>query len=143
MGNRNERQEAVRDIVRDKRIRTQQAIAAELTARGFDCTQATISRDIEALDLRKTPEGYYVLAEDQHMRRMCADLVTSVARTGNLVVVKSTAGSAPAVAASLDAARFSGVMGSIAGDDTILVIAQSEEDAAAFEAEIAALYSSK
>ena len=60
---RNGRQDAIRDIVRNKDVRTQCVLVDELRAMGFDCTQATVSRDIADMGLRKLPEGIYVLAE--------------------------------------------------------------------------------
>ncbi len=58
---RNGRQDAIRDIVRNKDVRTQRVLVDELRAMGFDCTQATVSRDIADMGLRKLPEGIYVL----------------------------------------------------------------------------------
>ncbi len=136
MKKRNERHDVIREIIRNEHIKTQRALVDELKSRGFVCTQATISRDITELGLRKLPEGVYVLAEDLHLQRMVADLVVDVRRSGNLVLVKASAGSAAAVAAALDAADLPGVLGSIAGDDTILVIGMAEPDAIAFEATI-------
>jgi transcriptional regulator of arginine metabolism len=133
MKKRNDRQDAIREIVRSMSIRTQGSLVDELRARGFECTQATISRDISEMGLRKQPEGFYVLSEDLHLQRMVADLVEEVRRTGNLVLVKASTGSAAAVAAALDASVLDGIMGSIAGDDTILVIGEDEESAVAFE----------
>lgn len=133
MKKRNERHDAIRDIVRTERIKTQRALVDKLKDRGYVCTQATISRDITEMGLRKLPEGVYALAEDLHLQRMVHDLVLDVKRTGNLVLIKSTTGAAPGVAAALDAAGLPGVLGSIAGDDTILAIGEDDEQAAAFE----------
>ncbi len=129
MRKRLERQDAIRSIVRDERVRTQRALVDLLKKRGFVCTQATVSRDITEMGLRKLPEGVYVLAEDLHLQRMVADLVTEVKFTDNLVIVKASTGTAPGVAAALDAAELDGILGSIAGDDTILVISNSPADA--------------
>ncbi len=76
--------------------------------KGYDCTQATVSRDITDMGLRKQPEGIYVLAEDLHLQRMIAELVTSVAHTNNLALVKTSPGTAQGVAAALDAADLDG-----------------------------------
>jgi transcriptional regulator of arginine metabolism len=128
MRKRLERQEAIRSIVRDERVRTQRALVDLLKKRGFVCTQATVSRDITEMGLKKLPEGVYVLAEDLHLQRMVADLVTDVKYTANLVIVKASTGTAPGVAAALDAAEIDGILGSIAGDDTILVITNGASD---------------
>jgi transcriptional regulator of arginine metabolism len=130
MRKRLERQDAIRRIVRTERVKTQRALVENLKAEGFVCTQATVSRDITEMGLKKLPEGVYVLAEDLHLQRMVSDLVRDVQRTEKFVLVKASAGTAPGVAAALDAADIDGILGSVAGDDTILVITVSEEDAA-------------
>lgn len=131
---RNGRQDAIRDIVRNKDVRTQRVLVDELRAMGFDCTQATVSRDIAAMGLRKLPEGIYVLAEDLHLQRMVSELVTGVLRTDNLVMIKAQPGTASGIAAAVDAAELPDVLGSLAGNDTILVIAQTAEDGERLEA---------
>lgn len=136
MKNRNKRQEQIRELVRTKPIKTQHMLAEELKALGFVCTQATISRDIADLQLKKNSSGYYVLAEDLHLKRMVIDLVEEICHTGNLVLIKAAPGTAPGVAAALDDAGLTKVMGSVAGDDTVLVICESETLALEFIADI-------
>lgn len=131
---RNGRQDAIRHIVRNKDVRTQRVLVDELRAMGFDCTQATVSRDIADMGLRKLPEGIYVLAEDLHLQRMVSELVTGVLRTDNLVMIKAQPGTASGIAAAVDAAELPDVLGSLAGNDTILVIAQTAEDGERLEA---------
>lgn len=131
---RNGRQGAIRDIVRNKDVRTQRVLVDELRAMGFDCTQATVSRDIADMGLRKLPEGIYVLAEDLHLQRMVSELVTGVLRADNLVMIKAQPGTASGIAAAVDAAELPDVLGSLAGNDTILVIAQTAEDGERLEA---------
>lgn len=131
---RNGRQDAIRDIVRNKDVRTQRVLVDELRAMGFDCTQATVSRDIADMGLRKLPEGIYVLAEDLHLQRMVSELVTGVLRTDNLIMIKAQPGTASGIAAAVDAAELPDVLGSLAGNDTILVIAQTAEDGERLEA---------
>lgn len=138
---RNGRQDAIRDIVRNKDVRTQRMLVDELKACGFDCTQATVSRDIADMGLCKLPEGVYVLAEDLHLQRMVSELVTGVQRTDNLVLVKAQPGTASGIAAAVDAAELPDVLGSLAGNDTILVIAQTAEDGEKFESLITKLRS--
>ena len=133
---RNGRQDAIRDIVRNKDVRTQRVLVDELRAMGFDCTQATVSRDIADMGLRKLPEGIYVLAEDLHLQRMVSELVTGVLRTDNLVMIKAQPGTASGIAAAVDAAELPDVLGSLAGNDTILVIAQTAEDGERLEADL-------
>jgi transcriptional regulator of arginine metabolism len=130
MRKRLERQDAIKRIVRNERVKTQRALVDNLKAEGFVCTQATVSRDITEMGLKKLPEGVYVLAEDLHLQRMVSDLVHDVKLSEKFVLVKASAGTAPGVAAALDAAEIDGILGSVAGDDTILVITVSEQDAA-------------
>ena len=140
---RNGRQDAIRDIVRNKDVRTQRVLVDELRAMGFDCTQATVSRDIADMGLRKLPEGIYVLAEDLHLQRMVSELVTGVLRTDNLVMIKAQPGTASGIAAAVDAAELPDVLGSLAGNDTILVSAQTAEDGERLEALINKLSNSR
>lgn len=140
---RNGRQDAIRDIVRNKDVRTQRVLVDELRAMGFDCTQATVSRDIADMGLRKLPEGIYVLAEDLHLQRMVSELVTGVLRTDNLVMIKAQPGTASGIAAAVDAAELPDVLGTLAGNDTILVIAQTAEDGERLEALINKLSNSR
>lgn len=127
------RQDAIREIVRDKSIKTQRALVEELEKLGFVCTQATISRDIADMDLRKLPEGVYVLAEDLHLQRMVSDLVTNVVRANNIVVIHTQAGAAQGVAAAFDDASLPDVAGCIAGDDTIMVVCLTNEQGVTLE----------
>jgi len=129
MRKRIERQEIIRKLVRRERIRTQRDLVERLKPFGYVCTQATVSRDITEMGLRKLPEGVYVLSEDLHLQRMISDLVTGIVQSEKLVLVKASAGTAAGVAAALDAAELEEVLGSIAGDDTILVICNNEADA--------------
>ena len=140
---RNGRQDAIRDIVRNKDVRTQRVLVDELRAMGFDCTQATVSRDLADMGLRKLPEGIYVLAEDLHLQRMVSELVTGVLRTDNLGMIKAQPGTASGIAAAVDAAELPDVLGSLAGNDTILVIAQTAEDGERLEALINKLSNSR
>ena len=140
---RNGRQDAIRDIVRNKDVRTQRELVDALRAMGFDCAQATVSRDIADMGLRKLPEGNNVLAEDLHLQRMVSELVTGVLRTDNLVMIKAQPGTASGIAAAVDAAELPDVLGSLAGNDTILVIAQTAEDGERLEALINKLSNSR
>ena len=137
MGVRGDRHEAIREIVRACSVGTQNELADALGKRGFDVTQATVSRDIAEMDLRKE-EGAYVLPEDLRLSQMVRTLVHGVARAGNQVVVKTEPGAAMSVAAAIDAAGLDGVLGTIAGDDTIFVAAASEKDGKNVEQEISA-----
>ena len=138
---RNGRQDAIREIVRTADVRTQRMLVDELKACGFDCTQATVSRDIADMGLHKLPEGMYVLAEDLHLQRMVSELVIGVQRTENLVIIKAQPGTALGIAAAIDAAELPDVLGSLAGNDTILVIPRTASDGEQFELMIGKLRS--
>lgn len=138
---RNGRQDAIREIVRTADVRTQRMLVDELKACGFDCTQATVSRDIADMGLHKLPEGMYVLAEDLHLQRMVSELVIGVHRTENLVIIKAQPGTALGIAAAIDAAELPDVLGSLAGNDTILVITRTASDGEQFELMIGKLRS--
>lgn len=138
---RNGRQDAIREIVRTADVRTQRMLVDELKACGFDCTQATVSRDIADMGLHKLPEGMYVLAEDLHLQRMVSELVIGVQRTENLVIIKAQPGTALGIAAAIDAAELPDVLGSLAGNDTILVITRAASDGEQFELMIGKLRS--
>lgn len=138
---RNGRQDAIREIVRTADVRTQRMLVDELKACGFDCTQATVSRDIADMGLHKLPEGMYVLAEDLHLQRMVSELVIGVQRTENLVIIKAQPGTALGIAAAIDAAELPDILGSLAGNDTILVITRTASDGEQFELMIGKLRS--
>jgi transcriptional regulator of arginine metabolism len=121
---RDNRTELIRELVRKEQVKTQGELAELLAARGLVLTQATISRYATNIGLKKDPRsGKYVLPEDVFVRRMVSELVTEVIPAQNLVVVKSSSGAAQGVAAALDGVEIEGIVGSIAGDDTILLIA--------------------
>ncbi len=133
---RSERQGAIRQTVRSQRIRTQRALVASLKEQGFDVTQATVSRDVADMDLRKSADGTYALHEDLRLQQVASTMVDKVRRVGNQVLVFTTPGAAQSVAATLDAVDYPEVVGCIAGDDTILVICGDDVAGASFEAEI-------
>ena len=126
---RQERKDLLRDIVRHYPIRTQTDLVDILASRGLKVTQATVSRDVGEIGMRKSADGYYVLPEDMFLRRMVAELVNKLTAAQNLVVVKTSSGSAQGVAAALDGAALDEVVASIAGDDTILVVCADNQKA--------------
>jgi transcriptional regulator of arginine metabolism len=127
------RQRAIRDLVAQRPIRTQHELATALRERGFRTTQATISRDVAELGLIKAPrdgtQAYalpprLVEAEasgEERLRKLLADLPIEIREAGSVLVVRTLPGSAHAIAAALDRARWPDVAGSIAGDDTVFV----------------------
>ena len=117
------RHDVIRDIIRKGNIKTQRDLVEQLSAEGYDCTQATVSRDIAGMGLAKSREGYYVLPEDLRLQRMVGELVN------NFIVLRTPSGIASGVTVALDAAELKGVAGSLAGDDTVFVMCHSSIDA--------------
>ncbi len=127
------RHRAIRDLVSSRPIRTQQELAGALRERGVRTTQATMSRDVAELGLVKAARGgtqAYALparlleadaSGEDRLRALLRDLRVEVREAGLLAVVKTLPGSAHAIAAALDRARWPEVAGSIAGDDTVFV----------------------
>jgi transcriptional regulator of arginine metabolism len=126
------RQRSIRDLVDRRPIRTQQDLAAALRELGFRATQATISRDIAELQLEKVQrDGLSVYAVptraaddptgEERLRRIFRDLPVEIREAGLLVILVTLPGSAHAIAAALDRARWPEAIGSIAGDDTVFV----------------------
>ena len=127
------RQRAIRDLVGQRPIRTQQELAAVLRERGFRTTQATISRDVAELGLIKAVrDGMMAYAlpprlmeaetsGEDRLRKLLMDLPLEIHDAGVLLVLRTLPGSAHAIAAALDRARWPEVAGSIAGNDTVFV----------------------
>ncbi|MCX7571520.1 transcriptional regulator ArgR [Tumebacillus sp. DT12] len=129
----------IREIISTKEIETQEELVDKLRDAGFQVTQATVSRDIKELHLVKTPTPngtykYSLPAEptynpEQKLRRILIDSFVSIDRAENLIVMKTLPGNAHAVGAIVDALDWSEVLGTICGDDTILVIVRSTDAA--------------
>ena len=132
------RQVAILDIIEKQEIETQEELASALNARGIRVTQATVSRDIKELRLLKvlTPSGKYKYATgdqaDNNLTdrfiRMLAESLLSVSSANNLIVVKTLAGSANVAAEALDSMHWPEVLGTLAGDNTVLMIIRSNEE---------------
>ena len=132
------RQEKIVEIIKHYDIETQEELAEKLCEGGFVVTQATVSRDIRELGLTKMPisggKQKYVLLKtaDERMGdkyiRVLRDGFVSMDMAQNILVIKTVSGMAMAVAAALDALKFSEVVGCIAGDDTIMVAVRTVED---------------
>jgi transcriptional regulator of arginine metabolism len=130
-----ERERRILDIVANRAITTQAELVAALRSSGIDVTQATVSRDIKRLGLVKVPGGdgaYRYHAPDVarpsagevqvRLRRTVEEFVTGVTEGSGLILVKTTTGSAGAVAEAIDEAEWPEIAGTIAGDNTILVV---------------------
>lgn len=132
------RQVAILDIIEKQEIETQEELASALNERGIRVTQATVSRDIKELRLLKvlTPSGKYKYATgdqaDNNLTdrfiRMLAESLLSVSSANNLIVVKTLSGSANVAAEALDSMHWPEVLGTLAGDNTVLLIIRSNEE---------------
>jgi transcriptional regulator of arginine metabolism len=119
------RQGQILKLIRSKRISTQEELAQELGKLGIAATQVTLSRDIRDLRLVKTRDGYQEMAPEDtgpEFSMLAAEFVKDVLRAQNLVIMKTSPGHANSVAVALDHEAWPQVVGTIAGDDTILVI---------------------
>lgn len=136
MMNKTLRQRAVLDVLKHGTIASQEDLQRLLRKRGFKVGQATLSRDIRDLNLSKTSHGYSVPTGDNGaglalppVSRLVREFVLDVRIAQNQLVVKTIVGSAQPVAAALDETDWSEVVGTIAGDDTILIVCPDKDEA--------------
>jgi transcriptional regulator of arginine metabolism len=135
------RQRAIRQLVVSRRIGSQHELVEALTEQGFDVTQATVSRDITELGLLKAPraDGHvYVAPEDvalaaapppasdERLRRILSDVPVTVGRSGLILVLTGTPGTASVVAQAIDESTLREQEGTLAGDNTLLVLFADE-----------------
>ena len=130
------RQNLILELVHKETLSNQEELRRRLLKNGFDVTQATLSRDIHELGLVKTSDGYAVPQGEQEpdpvlpsAMRLVREFVLEVREAQNLLVIKTVAGSAQPVAAALDGEGWAEIVGTVAGDDTILVISQTKKSA--------------
>ena len=130
------RQNLILDLVQQEPVANQEQLRKLLLRQGFDVTQATLSRDINELALVKTPVGYSVSRGEQPAEpgyhsagRLVREFVVEVREAQNLLVIKTATGSAQPVAAAIDSEGWAEIVGTVGGDDTILVISQSKKNA--------------
>lgn len=133
-----QRQHLVARLIESQAIANQQALVDLLAAEGVVATQATVSRDLEDLGAIKVRmpggESAYAIpalpkeqrAPEDHLRRVFGDWVVEVANSDNLVVIRTPPGSAHVVASALDRSGLAGILGTVAGDDTILIVVASD-----------------
>lgn len=126
------------NIIKDEDIRTQEELVARLHKAGIDVTQATISRDIKRLGLIKIPDGrggykYSLPSEGSKgdiqswLKKMFQDFVLELDYSENLIVIRTLPGTAMGLASAIDNAEWNEIIGSVAGDDTILLIIKPKE----------------
>ncbi|RXI99523.1 transcriptional regulator ArgR [Anaerobacillus alkaliphilus] len=136
--NKGQRHIKIREIIANNEIETQDELVDTLKDAGFNVTQATVSRDIKELHLVKVPmqDGRYKysLPADQRfnplqkLKRSLMDSFVSIDRANNLIVMKTLPGNANAVGALIDNLDWNEILGTICGDDTILIICRTTED---------------
>ena len=146
-----QRQHRITELLEHEIISTAAQLVARLKAEGVQATQATVTRDLQDLGTIKIRDLHgsrrivipatpsMAAAPLDHLRRMMGEWVGSVDNSGNLVVIRTPPGCAHVVASALDRSALDGVLGSLAGDDTILVIASEQRGGAALVAEFRAL----
>lgn len=133
-----QRQKKIMEIISQKQIQTQVELAAALRFAGFEVTQTTVSRDIKELNLIKAPAEKnmvrYTLPgtlapvqNDNRLKRLFKDSVVSVDYSENLIVIKTLPGEAQGVASVVDGAGWPEIIGTVAGDDTILAIVKPKK----------------
>jgi transcriptional regulator of arginine metabolism len=142
---RKRRQEAILSLIRDKPIRNQNELLEELERAGVSLTQSTLSRELKTLGIGKAPDGRggyrYVAgaAAGEGPLAPVAAFVVSLESARNFIVVKTPPGNAMGVARAIDEVEWPEIMGTIAGDDTILIIGRSDADAQAVEKRLRAV----
>lgn len=143
---KNARQNKILELIDEYEISTQEALIQKLAEHGFDSTQTTISRDIRQLRLIKGPTGrgtYKYVAPEVRKgndapghNSALTDAVLKIEAAQNLIVIKTMAGMANAIAVCVDSLHIKDIIGSVAGDDTILLVFKTNEKAEAIEAEL-------
>ncbi len=146
-----QRQHRVSQILEKEEVTSQSELVRLLSEQGVEATQVTVSRDLEELGAVKVrrPGGslVYALPEgpterpapELHLRRVLGEWVADVTSSGNLVVVRTPPGCAHVVASALDRAGLADVIGTVAGDDTVLVVAAERVRGAALARKLAAM----
>ena len=134
-----ERQAAIRSLIREQAIRTQDEMANALRNMGYQVTQATVSRDIREMRLVKiaSSSGGYRYGEpeagwnglDERLTRLLRDCVLSAEAAGQIIVVKTMSGAAGTAAEALDSLEMPEIIGSIAGDNTMFLAARDHASA--------------
>ena len=141
--NKSLRQHAILDFLKQGPVASQEDLQRALRKRGIKVGQATLSRDIRDLRLAKTADGYSLAHGDSSsapalppVSRLVREFVLELRPAQNLLVIKTSVGSAQPVAAALDDEEWPEAIGTIAGDDTILMVCSDKEDAKKLAARI-------
>ena len=146
-----QRQHRIARLLEEQAVNSQAQLVELLAADGVVATQATVSRDLEELGALKVriPGGTmaYAIPEhakersapDDHLRRVMGEFVVEVAHSGNLVIMRTPPGSAHVIASAIDRAGLPDVLGTVAGDDTLLLVVTEQADTSHLAAELSAL----
>jgi transcriptional regulator of arginine metabolism len=140
------RRRAIRRLIQDNPVRNQAQLVDDLNREGFSVTQATISRDLGAMGVRKRGDRYSFRRspmDDRDLARTIADYVESISSSANLVVMKTPPGAAQVVAAAIDAHELEGVLGTVAGDDTLVVVTAKVDGGGALQSQLEAIGGSR
>ncbi len=142
--NKSFRQGQILNILRSKEIYTQEELARELGQLGIQTTQVTLSRDMRELALVKTAEGYRRLAAEAAgptLADVANEYVQDIRVAQNLVVLRTSPGNASSLAIAIDKEDLDEVVGTVAGDDTVLVVTSDNPSADGFRQRILDLIS--
>ena len=142
-----QRQAKIMEIISNKNIETQEQLQAELLAEGYRCTQATISRDIKEMRIvkeltslgtyRYTTSGSEIVSTfSSRLNTIFRECVISFDYAQNIIVVRTLPGLASAAGSAIDAMNLSTIVGTLAGDDTVMIVMRDNNSAAAFCGEI-------
>jgi transcriptional regulator of arginine metabolism len=141
--NKSYRLSQILNIVRTQRVPTQEALAEALRKLGIEATQVTLSRDIRELGLVKSPHGYVLPAaappSGPDLETVAREFLQDVRAAQHTLILKTAAGSAGPLAEALDHAGWPEIVGTIAGDNTILVVAPHARAALALRKRLLAL----
>ncbi len=145
---RTDRHSKIIELIKNEIIETQEELTERLRESGYDVTQATVSRDIKALNLIKVSTGKdseggsryrYALHRNsdgegmsEKFKNLLRDVVVNADSAGNLAVIKTYSGMANAAAAAIDTMHDKSIVGSVAGDDTVLIVLRTEKKAQEF-----------
>lgn len=133
------RRRAIRRIIEGEPVRSQAQLVDDLNRQGFAVTQATVSRDLGAMGVRKNGDHYGFrrsVFDDRDLARTIAEFAESIASSANLVVMRTPPGAAQVVAAAIDAFDLEGVLGTVAGDDTVLIVTASADGGASLQSHL-------
>ncbi|MGQ0848531.1 MAG: arginine repressor [Actinomycetota bacterium] len=137
------RRRALRRMIANGSVHSQAQLVESLHSLGFAVTQATVSRDLAALGVIKESSGYTYrprgALDEGRLARTLATFTDSFSASGNLVVLRTPPGAAQVVAAAIDAAAIDGVLGTVAGDDTVLVVTAQAGGGAVLQAKLEAI----